>query len=196
MSPVSAALFAVLLDTADTGGVVAPLAIIAACAVVSSLAILLRRRRARRAGEREAAPATVAGDGDGPAGEASEDWGDDHTDLLAWQTSHGHHVDRWLDAHERTLPDLVPGADPAIDAELDRAMADAAGVCPNPEVSAMLTGMRDTAHATRVAITGGDREGATEAHSAYARHRSGAIARMNETAGRADPAAARRSDLS
>ncbi len=142
-----------------------------------------------------AAAGERAGDGDGETGvdagagadgEGGDDWGTGHADLLAWQTSHGHHVDRWLDAHESTLPELVPGADSAIDAELDRAMADAAGVCPNPEVSAMLTGMRDTAHATRTAITGGDRESATEAHSAYARHRSGAIARMNETAGRAD----------
>ena len=168
----STAVLAALLDTSDTGGVVAPLAIIAACVVLSVVAIVVRRRRGR------SGPTDDAGD-DGA--ERGDDWGEDHADLLAWQTSHGHHVDRWLDAHESTLPDLVPGADPAIDAELDRAMADAAGVCPNPEVSAMLTGMRDTAHATRTAITGGDREGATEAHSAYARHRSGAIARMNET---------------
>lgn len=182
MSPVTALALAVLLDTADTGGVVAPLAIIAACAVVSIVAVLVRRRRNRRAGD----DGTASPSGDAANDRSGDDWGADHDDLLAWQTSHGHHVDRWLDAHERTLPDLVPGADPAIDAELDQAMADAAGVCPNPEVSAMLTGMRDTAHATRVAITSGDREGATEAHSAYARHRSGAIARMNETQQRAD----------
>ncbi len=179
---VPAPLLAALLDTADTGGVVAPLAIIAACAVVIVVAVLVRRRRSRRAGE----TGTGSPAGDAASDRSGDDWGAGHDDLLAWQSSQGHHVDRWLDAHERTLPELVPGADPAIDAELDRAMADAAGVCPNPEVSAMLTGMRDSARATRTALAGGDREGATEAHTAYARHRSGAIARMNETAGRAD----------
>lgn len=175
-APVTAA----LLDTSDTGGIVVPLAIIAACAVISVVAIVVARRRGRSA----------ASDGDAGAGGAAggDDWGQGHEDLLAWQTTQGHHVDRWLDAHERTLPELVPGADPAIDAELDQAMANAAGVCPNPEVSAMLTGMRDTAHATREALASGDREGATEAHSAYARHRSDAIARMNETQQRVDSA--------
>ena len=167
------------------GVAVAVNAIIGACALVSVAAIVVRRRRTRRAGGSEA----VSPDSGSAEAASGDDWGAGHEDLLAWQSSHGHHVDRWLDAHERTLPELVPGADPAIDAELDRAMADAAGVCPNPEASAMLTGMRETAHATRTALTGGDRERATEAHSAYAKHRSGAIARMNETQQRADAAA-------
>lgn len=171
----------VALDTSDTGGVVVPLAIIAACAVISALAIVVRRRKARRA-------ASGADDPRPGRSERGDAWGQGHDDLLAWQTTQGHHVDRWLDAHERSLRDLVPGAAPAIDAELDQAMANAAGVCPNPEISAMLNGMRDTARATRDALASGDREGATEAHSAYARHRSDAIARMNETQQRADSA--------
>lgn len=181
-------LAAALLDTSDTGGVVVPLAIIAACVVISAVAIVVARRR-----RRPAAADADAGDGAGAVDrggvDGGEDWGRGHEDLLAWQTTQGHHVDRWLDAHERTLPELVPGADPEIDAQLDQAMANAAGVCPNPEISAMLTGMRDSARATREALTEGDREGATAAHSTYARHRSGAIARMNETQQRADAAA-------
>lgn len=176
---------AALLDTSDTGGIVVPLAIIAACVVISAVAIVVARRRRRSAPSGAEAGAEARDSG---GSEGGDDWGQGHEDLLAWQTTQGHHVDRWLDAHERTLPDLVPGADPAIDAALDQAMANAAGVCPNPEISAMLTGMRDTARATRDALSSGDREGATEAHSAYARHRSDAIARMNETQQRADSA--------
>ena len=176
-----APVLAALLDTSDTGGIVLPLAIIAACAVISAVAIVVARRRGR-----SASAGADAGDPGPP--ERADDWGQGHEDLLAWQTTHGHHVDRWLDAHERTLPELVPGADPAVDAQLDQAMANAAGVCPNPEISAMLTGMQDTARATRDALASGDREGATEAHSAYARHRSDAIARMNEPQQRADSA--------
>lgn len=155
------------LDTSDMGGVVVPLAIIAGCVAIIVVSVLIRRAQHRRA-----APEEV------PAGSVSTDWNEAPVDLGAWQTHHGHSVDRWLDAHESTLPALVPGADPAIDAELDKAMADAATVCPNPEVSGMLTGMRATAHATRAALTGGDRPAAEAAHEAYGRHRSAAIEAM------------------
>lgn len=163
----------------DQGGVLVPGLIIAGCAFVSTVAIIVRRGRDKRAAaaDREAGADEVT-----TAAGSDDDWGQGHTDLLAWQQSHGHHVDAWLDAHERTLPELQPGADPEIDAVLDEAMGNAASVCPNPEVAAMLHGMRDAAGATRAAITGGDREGATEAHSTYARHRSGAVAAMNQAA--------------
>ncbi len=166
--------FVIALDTGDTGGVVLPLAIIAACGLISVVAIVVRRRKARRAvagAPAGARPWDEAGAaGSTPAPDA---------DLKAWQAREGQHVDRWLDAHERSLPTLVPGVDPAIDAELDEAMAGAARSCPNPDVAALLAGMRDTARATREALTAGDRDAATAAHTAYARDRSDAIARMN-----------------
>ncbi len=169
----------------DQGGVLIPGLIIAACAFVSTVAIVLRRGQDKRA-RSEVGDGTTGG---GPEGSAPSDgsgggadWGEHHTDLLAWQQTQRHHVDAWLDAHERTLPELQPGTDPEIDAVVDEAMGNAATVCPDPEVAAMLHGMREAAHATRTAITGGDREGATEAHSTYARHRSGAVAAMNEAA--------------
>lgn len=164
----------------DTGGVLVPGLIIAFCAFVSTVAIVVRRGQVRRVVADDGD--TGAADGAGAAEGPQDDWGQGHTDLLAWQQSEGHHVDAFLEAHERTLPELQLGADPAIDAAVDRAMGDAATACPNPEVAAMLHGMRDTARATREAIVGGDRDGATEAHSAYARHRSGAVAAMNEAA--------------
>ena len=147
-----------------------PLAIIAGCLVVIVVSVVIRRARNRRA--------TPVGE---PEATAAADGNEAPTDLGAWQTDHGHSVDRWLDAHESTLPALVPGADPTIDAELDRAMADAAAVCPNPEVSGMLAGMQATARATRVALTGGDRPAAEAAHDAYGRHRSAAIEAMQST---------------
>lgn len=163
----------------DQGGVLVPGLIIAACAFVSTVAIVVRRGQDKRA-------AADGGGADGPAagaeGATGDDWGEGHSDLLAWQQTEGHHVDAWLHAHEGTLPQLQPGADPAIDAALDEAMGNAAAVCPNPEVAAMLHGMRTTAQATRDAITGADRDAATEAHAAYARHRSDAVAALNEAA--------------
>jgi hypothetical protein len=168
------------IDVSDTGGVLIPLAIITGCVVVSVIAIVVRHRRARRAddeafAQEEAVRATQA-----PPG---ADWGAGGTDLLQWQQSQGQHVDRWLNAHEGTLPALVPGADPAIDAQLDEAMANAASVCPNPEVSTLLHGMRSAARATREAVTGGDHEAANAAHERYARDRAGAIAAMSPSAG-------------
>lgn len=162
------------IDLSDTGGVVVPLAIIAACVLI--ILVSVAGRRARRRGRDEAA----APDGAPPGataepGAAGADQGAAPTDLLAWQSTHGHDVDQWLDAHEGTLPALVPGADPAIDAELDRAMANAAAACPNPDVAAMLAGMRDTATATRAALTADDRPAAEAAHEEYGRHRAGAI---------------------
>jgi len=154
------------IDTSDTGGVVIPLAIIAGCLVIILLSILIRHARNRRAVPKE-----------------GTDWHEAPTDLGSWQSDHGHSVDQWLDAHESSLPALVPGADPVIDAQLDQAMADAAAVCPNPEVSAMLVGMRDTARATRVALTGGDRQAAEDAHAAYGNHRAAAIEAMQPPAG-------------
>ena len=163
----------------DSAGLLAPTLIIATCAIVSTVAIVVRRRRTARA---RADGADAAGGGVVASGGRGADRGERPTDLLAWQQTQGHHVDAWLDAHERTLPQLQPGADPAIDAALDEAMGNAADVCPNPDVARMLLGMRGAAHATRAAITGGDRDGATEAHSTYARHRSDAVAAMNEVA--------------
>lgn len=164
----------------DQGGVLVPGLIIAFCAFVSTVAIVVRRGKARGDAAGDGVDGAVGGPGAAEAGQ--DDWVGEHTDLLAWQQTQGHHVDAFLEAHERTLPELQLGADPAIDAAVDRAMGDAAAVCPNPEVAALLHGMRDTARATREAITAGDRDGATEAHSAYARHRSGAVAAMNEAA--------------
>ena len=181
----------------NTGGVVAPLAIIAACVVVSAVAVVVARRRGaaaddggdetptgpRPGGEaasEQAPPDETAGDGTAGDGTADDDWGAVPADLLGWQASQGHHVDRWLDAHESTLPALVPGADPEIDAEVDAAMAAAADTCPNPEVTALLHAMRYTARAARRAITGGDKDAATAAHTAYARHRSEAISTMSQ----------------
>lgn len=156
-----------------------PAAVIGICAFVSTVAVVVRRGQDKRA-------VVDGGDGSGAAaatgGVGADDWGQGHTDLLAWQQTEGHHVDAFLDAHERTLPELQVGADPELDETVDEAMGRAADTCPEPEVAAMLHGMRRTAKATRAAITGGDREGATEAHSAYARHRSDAVAAMNETA--------------
>lgn len=159
------------IDTSDTGGVVIPVAIILGCLVIIVVSVLIRQARNRRA-----APDEV------PATSGRADWNEAPTDLGTWQSDHGHSVDRWLDAHESSLPRLVPGADPAIDAELDRAMADAAAVCPNPEVSGMLAGMRATAHATRAALTGGDRPAAEAAHEAYGNHRAAAIEAMQPPA--------------
>jgi len=155
-----------------------PAAVIGICAFVSTVAVVVRRGQDKRGVD--------GGDGSG-AGAATrvsgaDDWGQGHTDLLAWQQTEGHHVDAFLDAHERTLPELQVGADPELDATVDEAMGRAADTCPEPEVASMLHGMRRTAKAARAAITGGDREGATEAHSAYARHRSDAVAAMNEAA--------------
>lgn len=163
-----------------------PAAVIAACAFVSTVAIVVRRGQDKRVrgeveGEVEAkGEVGAAADVEPPA--AGDDWGQAHTDLLTWQQTEGHHVDAFLQAHEGTLPELQLGADPELDATVDEAMGNAADVCPNPEVAAMLHGMRRAAKATRTAITGGDRDAATEAHSTYARHRSDAVAAMNQTA--------------
>lgn len=163
------------IDLNDTGGVLVPLAIIAGCLVIILVSVLVRRRKLRRRGAD--AP---SGEGATPvatteAAAGTEDRGAPPTDLLAWQSTHGHDVDQWLDAHEGTLPALVAGADPAIDAELDRAMSDAAAVCPNPDVAAMLAGMRETAASTRAALTADDRPAAEAAHEEYGRHRAAAI---------------------
>ncbi len=158
------------IDLSDTGGVVVPLAIIAGCVLIIVVSIAVRRARRRRPDEASAPDGATAE----PA-EAGADRGAPPTDLLAWQSTHGHDVDQWLDAHEGTLPALVPGADPAIDAELDRAMSDAAAVCPNPDVAAMLAGMRETAAATRAALAANDRAAAEAAHEEYGRHRAAAI---------------------
>lgn len=162
----------VAIDTSDIGGVVAPLAVIAICLVVIVVSVVIRRARNRRSNP-DGAPAVAPTD--------AADWNEAPTDLGAWQSDHGHSVDRWLDAHESTLPALVPGADPDIDAELDQAMANAAAVCPNPEVSGMLAGMRATARATRAALTGNDRPAAEAAHEEYGRHRAAAIEAMQAT---------------
>lgn len=170
-----------------------PAAVIAACAFVSTVAIVVRRGQDKRA--RAGADDVAAGEAgdDAEAGAAAtatgDDWGRGPTDLLAWQQTQGRHVDAFLDAHERTLPDLQLGADPELDATVDEAMGNAADGCPDPEVAAMLHGMRTAAKATRAAITGGDRAAATEAHSTYARHRSDAVAAMNETTRGATPSA-------
>lgn len=170
-----------------------PAAVIAACAFVSTVAIVVRRGQDKRAraGADDVAAGMARDDGEtgASAAAAGDDWGHGHTDLLTWQQTEGRHVDAFLDAHERTLPDLQLGADPALDAEVDEAMGNAADGCPNPEVAAMLHGMRRAAKATRTAITGGDRAAATEAHSTYARHRSDAVAAMNESAKGATPSA-------
>lgn len=171
----------------DTGGVIVPGLIIAGCAFVSTVAIVVRRGQGRAeaaaGGDDAVVPAEAEASAEGSATDVrsagAPDWGRADTDLLAWQQHEGRHVDAWIDAHERTLPELRLGADPAIDAAVDEAMGNAASVCPNPEVSAMLHGMQHAARATRAAIAGGDREAATEAHSTYARHRSGAVAAMN-----------------
>lgn len=160
------------IDTSDTGGVVIPLAIIAACLVIILIAAIARRRKLRRG----AAP-DDHGDGlsESSAATGAGDWREAPTDLGEWQTTHGHSVDRWLDAHEGSLPALAPGSDPEIDAELDQAMANAAAVCPNPDVSRMLAGMHETARATRKAIADNDRPAAEAAHEQYGRHRAAAI---------------------
>jgi hypothetical protein len=62
-------------------------------------------------------------------------------------------------------------------------MANAAAVCPNPEVGGMLSGMRETARATRVALTGNDRTTAEAAHEEYGRHRAAAIEAMQPPPG-------------
>ena len=157
------------IDTSDTGGVVIPLAIIAACLLIILIAVIARRLKLRRQ-RRE-------------RGAASADLGE-------WQSTRGHDVDRWLDAHEGTLPSLVPGADPAIDAQLDEAMAAAAEVCPDPGLASMLTGMRRSAFEARQAATDGDHPLALEAHAAYSRHRADAIARMSASEHEPEPSSA------
>ena len=166
------------IDTSDTGGVLVPLVIIAACLVIILIAVIARRRKLRRG-------AALDGPGDGlsetSAATGAGDWHEAPTDLGEWQTTHGHSVDRWLDAHEGSLPTLAPGADPEIDAELDQAMANAAAVCPNPDVSRMLAGMHKTARATRIAIADSDRPAAEAAHEQYGRHRAAAIDALQRT---------------
>lgn len=173
-----------VLFAVDASTEFVPAAVIAVCAFVSTVAVVVRHGQDKRAAV-DGGNGSGAGATTGAAG--GDDWGQDHTDLLAWQQTEGHHVDAFLDAHERTLPELQVGADPELDATVDQAMGRAAAACPNPEVAAMLHGMRRAAKATRAAITGGDRGGATEAHSAYARHRSDAVAVLNDAARRGDP---------
>lgn len=129
-----------------------PSAVIAACLVISMLAIVVRRRRANRSGSK----------------------------LDAWQAGHGRSVDAWLDAHEGSLESLSEGDDPALDKKLVKALSAAAAESPDPMLRQLLLDMQTTARATRDALVQGNRLAAESAHVAYSNHRKGAIFRIQQ----------------